>query len=87
MSDNLLITKLKTIKDKIDDLQNQYNLITELIGYDLKVCPRCKGKKYYNKFTGNDCNGANYDLVECDHCVDGYVLEEIKKDIGGENQQ
>lgn len=79
MSD-ILIKKLKGIKDEIEKLQSEYNDIVNLMGYDLHLCATCKGTKYYERFTGRNCNGSHFETKKCNMCVDGYGLKKIQKE-------
>jgi len=78
MSD-VLVTKLKTIKEEIESLQNKYNSIINEVGYDLCLCNYCQGTGWYNKFVGNDCDGSHYETVQCPNCHgEKYILKEAK---------
>lgn len=73
------IEKLLGLKKTIADAQKEYASAIHAMGYDVAVCPRCKGTRYYSVCIGYDCGGANYDTVKC-FCADGHILKKIEKD-------
>ena len=78
---DVLVKKLKYLKEEIDKLNNKYNNIVKEVGYDIETCHVCEGRGIYNKFIGNDCNGKNYRLEECYYCNgDLYVLKAVEEE-------
>ena len=78
MSD-VLLKKLKSIKEEIEVLNKKYNNIVSELGYDLEICDFCKGDGWYSRYAGSDCNGSHYDTVKCIRCKgEKYILKEVK---------
>lgn len=70
------LIKLVELQDKIKESQHEYDTIVSSIGWDIKICSRCKGTKLKSVYKGSACGEDYYDSQNC-NCYCGYELYKL----------